>query len=123
MTPAGTVANGVGHMIVLTRLNGPSFALNPDLIERVEANPDTVVVLIGGASYPIAESVDELLARVRNYRGQVIASAHAAEFQYSEFPTPELAQSDQLLPELPPAALPPIAHRRLRIMPQPESDS
>jgi len=38
-------------MIVLTRLNGPSFALNPDLIERVEANPDTVVVLVGGASY------------------------------------------------------------------------
>jgi uncharacterized protein YlzI (FlbEa/FlbD family) len=72
-------------MIVLTRLNGPSFALNPDLIERVEANPDTVVVLIGGASYPIAESVDELLARVRQYRGQVIASAHAAEFPHGDF--------------------------------------
>ena len=26
-------------MIVLTKLNGPSFALNPDLIERVEADP------------------------------------------------------------------------------------
>ena len=48
-------------MIVLTKLNGPSFALNPDLIERVDADPGTVVVLIGGASYPIAESVDELL--------------------------------------------------------------
>jgi flagellar protein FlbD len=67
-------------MIVVTRLNGPTFALNPDLIERVEANPDTVVVLIGGASYPIAESVSELLDRVRDYRSQVIASAHAAEF-------------------------------------------
>jgi flagellar protein FlbD len=67
-------------MIVVTRLNGPTFALNPDLIERVEANPDTVVVLIGGASYPIAESVTELLDRVRDYRSQVIASAHAAEF-------------------------------------------
>jgi len=66
-------------MIVLTRLNGPSFALNPDLIERVEANPDTVVVLVGGARYPIAESVEELLQRVRDFRGQVIASAHAAE--------------------------------------------
>jgi flagellar protein FlbD len=67
-------------MIVVTRLNGPTFALNPDLIERVEANPDTVVVLIGGASYPIAESVSELLDRVRDYRSQVIASAHATEF-------------------------------------------
>jgi flagellar protein FlbD len=68
------------RMIVVTRLNGPSFALNPDLIERVETNPDTVVVLIGGASYPIAESVAELLDRVRDYRSQVIASAHAVEF-------------------------------------------
>jgi flagellar protein FlbD len=67
-------------MIVLTRQNGPSFALNPDLIERVEADPDTVVVLIGGASYSIAESVEVVLERVRDYRGQVIASAHAAEF-------------------------------------------
>jgi flagellar protein FlbD len=94
-------------MIVLTRLNGPSFALNPDLIERVEANPDTVVVLIGGAKYPIAESVEELLERVRDYRGQVIASAHAAEFP---------------VPEGPPAELPSPPARQLRIMPTPSAE-
>jgi len=44
-------------MIVLTRLNGPSFALNPDLIERVDANPDTVVTLVGGIKYVVAESL------------------------------------------------------------------
>jgi flagellar protein FlbD len=87
-------------MIVLTRLNGPSFALNPDLIERVEANPETVVVLIGGAKYPIAESVDELLERVREYRGRVIASAHAAEFATTRFPPPE-PSSDRVLRILP----------------------
>jgi flagellar protein FlbD len=70
-------------MIVLTRLNGPSFALNPDLIERVESTPDTVVVLVGGARYPIDESVDEVLTRVLDYRGQVVASAHAHEFALS----------------------------------------
>jgi flagellar protein FlbD len=94
-------------MIVLTRLNGPSFALNPDLIERVEANPDTVVVLIGGAKYPIAESVEELLERVRDYRGQVIASAHAAEFPAPEAPAAEFPS--------PPARL-------LRIMPTPSAE-
>jgi flagellar protein FlbD len=67
-------------MIVLTRLNGPIFALNPDLIERVEANPDTVVVLVGGARYPVAESVDVVVEQIRTYRGQVIAAAHAIEF-------------------------------------------
>jgi len=66
-------------MIVLTRLNGPSFALNPDLIERVDANPDTVVTLVGGIKYVVAESLDELLAKVRDYRGQVIATAYAFE--------------------------------------------
>jgi flagellar protein FlbD len=66
-------------MILLTRLNGPSFALNPDLIERVDANPDTVVTLVGGIKYVVAESLDELLAKVRDFRGQVIASAYAFE--------------------------------------------
>ncbi|HEX7106898.1 MAG TPA: flagellar FlbD family protein [Acidothermaceae bacterium] len=66
-------------MIVLTRLNGPSFALNPDLIERVDANPDTVVTLVGGIKYVVAESLDELLTKVRDYRGQVIATAYAFE--------------------------------------------
>lgn len=94
-------------MIVLTRLNGPSFALNPDLIERVEANPDTVVVLIGGAKYPIAESVEELLERVRDYRGRVIASAHAAEF-----PSAQLLPSDSAS----------TSERMLRIVPTPGSE-
>ena len=94
-------------MIVLTRPNGPSFALNPDLIERVEADPDTVVVLIGGAKYPTAESVEELLERVRDYRGQVIASAHAAEFP---------------APEGPPADFSRAPVRLLRIMPNPTAE-
>jgi flagellar protein FlbD len=94
-------------MIVLTRLNGPSFALNPDLIERVESNPDTVVVLIGGAKYPIAESVEELLERVRDYRGRVIASAHAAEFSSAQLPASDSSLSSE---------------RVLRILPTPASE-
>jgi flagellar protein FlbD len=66
-------------MIVLTRLNGHPFALNPDLIERVDANPDTVITLVGGIKYVVAESLDELLARIRAFRGQVIAAAYAFE--------------------------------------------
>ena len=94
-------------MIVLTRLNGPSFALNPDLIERVEANPDTVVVLIGGAKYPIAESVEELLERVRDYRGKVIASARAAEFPSAQLPASDSSSSSD---------------RVLRILPSPNTE-
>jgi len=96
-------------MIVLTKLNGPSFALNPDLIERVDADPGTVVVLIGGASYPIAESVDELLERVRDYRGKVIASAHAVEFPVEKRGV--AAKTRGVAPE-----------RKLRVLPTAEPD-
>ena len=55
-------------MIRVTRLNGEQFALNPDLIERVEAHPDTVVFLVDGTKYVVKETVDEVLQEIREYR-------------------------------------------------------
>ena len=62
-------------MIMLTRLNGAPFALNPDLIERAEATPDTVLTLCDGSKLLISETVEELVERVRDYRSQVISGA------------------------------------------------
>jgi flagellar protein FlbD len=62
-------------MIIVTRLNGPPFALNPDLIERADATPDTVLTLVDGTKYLISESVEEVIDLVRNYRASVIAMA------------------------------------------------
>ena len=62
-------------MILLRRLSGPLFTLNPDLIERAEATPDTVVTLIGGNKYVIAESLEELVELIRDYRARIIAAA------------------------------------------------
>jgi flagellar protein FlbD len=64
-------------LILLRRLGGPVFTLNPDLIERAEATPDTVVTLIGGNKYVICESLDELVELIRDYRARIIASAEA----------------------------------------------
>jgi flagellar protein FlbD len=66
-------------MINVTRLNGPAFALNPDLIERIEATPDTVIHLVGGNNYVVRESPDEIVARVREDRAAVIALSHLIE--------------------------------------------
>jgi flagellar protein FlbD len=66
-------------MIIVTRLGGPTFAVNPDLIERAEASPDTVVTLVDGTKYVISESLDELIERIRAYRASVIAAASLAE--------------------------------------------
>jgi flagellar protein FlbD len=65
-----------GRMITVTRLNGPAFALNPDLIERIEETPDTVIHLVGGTNYVVVESVEEIVARVRESRAQIIALSH-----------------------------------------------
>ena len=60
-------------MIRVTRLNGEQFALNPDLIERVEGHPDTVAFLVDGTKYVVKESVDEVLDEIREYRAGILA--------------------------------------------------
>ena len=64
-------------MISLTRLNGQPFALNPDLIERVDVTPDTVVTLIDGAKYLVAEPLDQVIDAIRRFRASVVALANA----------------------------------------------
>ncbi|MBC3763758.1 flagellar FlbD family protein [Quadrisphaera oryzae] len=64
-------------MILVTRLTGAAFAVNPDLLERVEATPDTVLTLIDGTKYLVAESVVEVIDLVRDYRASVVASARS----------------------------------------------
>jgi flagellar protein FlbD len=62
-------------VLQLTRLNGPVFALNPDLIERAEATPDTVVTLVNGSKYVIRESLDDLIQLILSYKGTLVAPA------------------------------------------------
>ena len=74
-------------MITVTRLNGPAFALNPDLIERIESTPDTVITLVDGAKYVVCESVDELVTRVRESKASIIALSHLLEHPANDGPT------------------------------------
>ena len=66
-------------MILVTRLNGAVFALNPDLVERADCTPDTVITLVDGTKYIIAESVPEFIDSVRHYRASLIAQASRIE--------------------------------------------
>lgn len=66
-------------MIVVTRLNGSRFAVNPDLIERIHASPDTTLLLVDGSSYIVTESLDEIIELVARYRAKVISLAHAVQ--------------------------------------------
>jgi flagellar protein FlbD len=62
-------------MIMVTRRNGTAFALNPDLLERAESTPDTVLTLVGGTKYVVAETVEQLIDAVRLFRASVVAGA------------------------------------------------
>jgi flagellar protein FlbD len=55
-------------MIKLTRLGGETFVLNADLIQYVEARPDTFVTLTSGERIVVAESMDEVLRRAVLYQ-------------------------------------------------------
>src|SRR5690554_7928618 len=65
-------------MIVVTRLNDRQFAINPDLIERIHANPDTTLVMVDGAKYIVTEPLTEVIERIALYRAHVIALAHTS---------------------------------------------
>ena len=68
-------------MILLTRLNGSAFAVNPDLIERIQEQPDTTVVLVDGTTFIVTETIDEVIDEIAEYRARVIALAHSMHFE------------------------------------------
>jgi flagellar protein FlbD len=55
-------------VIALTRLNGSMFVLNADLIETIEATPDTVISLVTGKKYVVREKVEEVIDRIVEFR-------------------------------------------------------
>jgi flagellar protein FlbD len=60
-------------MIILTRLNGDQFAVNCDLVERIDAHPNTVLTLVDATKYIVAESLTDVVDRVRDFRASVLA--------------------------------------------------
>ena len=78
-------------MIVVTRLNATRFAINADLIERIQENPDTVVFMVNGAKYVVTETMEEVIALVARHRARVVSLAR------------------QQVPEQ--ASVPPLTHR------------
>lgn len=72
-------------MIVVTRLNESRFAVNPDLIERIHASPDTTLVMVDGAKYIVTETMEEVIEMIAGYRAYVLNLARempAAIYQH-----------------------------------------
>jgi flagellar protein FlbD len=68
-------------MIRLTRINRVPLVLNSDLIEHMEATPDTVIALTTGQKLVVLESTDEVVQKVIEFRRMIshcseLAAAH-----------------------------------------------
>jgi len=61
-------------MIYVTRLNHSSVVLNCDLIEHIEATPDTVITLTTGQKITVLETAEEIIERVRVWRHSLLSS-------------------------------------------------
>ncbi|EHL17283.1 hypothetical protein HMPREF9630_00450 [Peptoanaerobacter stomatis] len=57
-------------MIELTRLNGEKFLINSDLIEIVDANPDTVITLINEHKFVVKEDMAQVVQKIIEYKRQ-----------------------------------------------------
>lgn len=66
-------------MIDVTRLDrravSPTYSINPDLIERIDENPDTTLHMADGATHIVAESRAEINERIARYRAYVLSLA------------------------------------------------
>lgn len=57
-------------MITVTRFDQSEFILNADLIEFVEAKPDTHITLVTGKKLLVRETSQQVVARVIEFRRQ-----------------------------------------------------
>jgi flagellar protein FlbD len=80
-------------MIRLTRLNNQGLTVNSDLIKFVEQSPDTLITLLSGEKIVVRETVEQILAKIVEFRRSVLqgvsiawdsSSSHTQLFQRSE---------------------------------------
>jgi flagellar protein FlbD len=62
-------------VVKLSRLNGAEVTVNAELIETVEATPDTIISLTTGKKLMVVESVDLVIEKVMAYRRAISTSA------------------------------------------------
>ncbi len=59
-------------MIRLTRLGGQSLYLNSELIEFIEATPDTIIVMTSGKRVIVIEQPAEVVKRMVEFRRRIV---------------------------------------------------
>lgn len=62
-------------MVLVHRLHGEPLFINADLIETIEAMPDTVVTLADGRRIMLSDPPEVVVERIRDFRASVLVAA------------------------------------------------
>lgn len=81
-------------MIHLTRINHVPLILNSDLIEHIEATPDTVVSLTTGQKMIVLESPSEIIDRIVHFRQRVQIPTEGTRVHWLETQHPGYRDDD-----------------------------
>jgi uncharacterized protein YlzI (FlbEa/FlbD family) len=73
-------------MIAVTCRNGEHFSVDPLSIERVETDPDTVIHLVDGTKYVVADTFDQLLRTISDHRASTLIARQQLYGGVAEIP-------------------------------------
>src|SRR5262249_3973809 len=59
------------RMITVTRFDGSEFVINSDLIETLEATPDTVITFAHDKRVVVRESPEEIVSKIVSFRRRI----------------------------------------------------
>lgn len=62
-------------MLEATRLNGQKIVINCDLIEYIDANPDTTITLTTGNKFVVKEGIEEVIDKIVKYKNKIYSQS------------------------------------------------
>ena len=60
-------------MVEVTRFNKERIIINADLIEIIEAAPDTVITMTTGRKFVVSETKEEMVDKIILYKQRVLS--------------------------------------------------
>lgn len=58
-------------MISIKKLNGKEIIINCELIETIEALPDTTITTLNGKKFITTDSVDDVIEKIIKYKNKI----------------------------------------------------
>ena len=60
-------------MVEVTRFNKETIIINAELIEMIEAAPDTVITMTTGKKFVVSETKEEMVDKIINYKKRILS--------------------------------------------------